>query len=122
MKKVILRDHRRISPFNEEARDLRILNKPLWLYQRDVLARHCSEEITIEDLVQLPHVDEMLVYRDSQFFNPPLMDEFVTRAKGLGKPCQVAFRPDDRAVVEHVLPLQDNIVQDEQGLYRGELW
>jgi carbonic anhydrase/acetyltransferase-like protein (isoleucine patch superfamily) len=122
MKKVILRDHRRISPFNEEARDLRILNKPLWLYQRDVLARHCSEEITIEDLVQLPHVDEMLVYRDSQFFNPPLMDEFVTRAKALGKACQVAFRPDDRAVVEHVLPLQDNIIKDDQDLYRGELW
>jgi hypothetical protein len=69
MKKVILRDHRRISPFNEEARDLRILNKPLWLYQRDVLARHCNAEITIEDMVQLPHMDEMLVYRDSQFFN-----------------------------------------------------
>lgn len=122
MKKVILRDHRRISPFNEEARDLRILNKPLWLFQRDVLARHCDEEITIEDLVQLPHVDEMLVYRDSQFFNMVLVDEFVARARASGKACQVAFLPDDRAVVEHVLPLQDYLVQDAQDLWRGELW
>ena len=122
MKKVILRDHRRISPFNEEARDLRILNKPLWLYQRDVLARHCSEEITIEDMVQLPHMDEMLVYRDSQFFNGPLIDEFIARSRASGKAAQVAFSSSDRAVVEHVLPLQDNIIQDDDGNYRGELW
>jgi acetyltransferase-like isoleucine patch superfamily enzyme len=122
MKKVILRDHRRISPFNEEARDLRILNKPLWLFQRDVLARHCDEEITIEDMVQLPHVDEMLVYRDSQFFNAVLMDEFVARARASGAACQIAFAADDRAVVEHVLPLQDNLFPDDEGRYRGELW
>jgi hypothetical protein len=42
MRKVILRDHYRVPPFNEYARDLRILNKVLWLYQRDVLSRHSA--------------------------------------------------------------------------------
>ena len=122
MKKVILRDHRRISPFNEEARDLRILNKPLWLLQRDVLARLCDAEIAVESPDQIPSAGELLVYRDSQFFNPPLIEEFVTRARAGARLCQLAFAPDDRAVVAHVLPLQDSIVQDAQGFYRGELW
>ena len=39
MRKIILRDERHIHPFNDEARDLRIQNKPLWLHQRDTLAR-----------------------------------------------------------------------------------
>ena len=50
MKKVIVREREKIPPFNEPARDLRVLNKPLWLYVRDVLARHCTEEIEVESL------------------------------------------------------------------------
>jgi len=122
MKKVILRDHRRISPFMEVARDLRILNKPLWLYQRDVLARHCTGELVADTLDQIPRNDEpLLVYRDSIFFNPPLMDDFVRRAVASGKAAQVAFSPDDAAIVHHMTHLQDGLkLQD--GLWRGELW
>ena len=122
MQKVILRDHRRISPFMEVARDLRILNKPLWLYQRDVLARHCASEIVIDALDQVPRDPEpLLVYRDSIFFNPPLMDEFLRRAVATNKACQVAFSPDDAAVANHMINLQDGLkLQD--GLWRGELW
>ena len=122
MKKVILRDHRRISPFMEVARDLRILNKPLWLYQRDVLARHCSGELVADSLDQIPRDNEpLLVYRDSIFFNAPLMDDFVRRAVASGKAAQVAFSPDDAAIVHHMTHLQDGLkLQD--GLWRGELW
>ncbi len=122
MKKVILRDHRRISPFMEVARDLRILNKPLWLYQRDVLVRHCSGELVADSLDQIPRDNEpLLVYRDSIFFNPPLMDDFVRRAVASGKAAQVAFAPDDAAIVHHMTHLQDGLkLQD--GLWRGELW
>src|SRR3990170_3953219 len=48
MRKVILRNHTYISPFNESARDLRILNKPLWLHQRDLLARYTTEEREVD--------------------------------------------------------------------------
>ena len=37
MIKIIICDETLIPPFNEPARDLRVLNKPLWLHQRDVL-------------------------------------------------------------------------------------
>lgn len=122
MKKVILRDHRRISPFMEVARDLRILNKPLWLYQRDVLARHCTSEVVADSLDQIPRDDEpLLVYRDSIFFNPPLLDEFVRRAVASGVACQVAFSPEDAAVFHHMIHLQDGLkLQDD--LWHGELW
>ena len=39
LRRLVIRDPRKLAPFNEEARELRILNKRLWLYQRDVLAR-----------------------------------------------------------------------------------
>ncbi len=42
MRKVIVRDTRQIAPFNERARDLRVMNKPLWLWQRDVLTHYCK--------------------------------------------------------------------------------
>ncbi|HUS16336.1 MAG TPA: multidrug transporter, partial [Chloroflexia bacterium] len=110
MKKVILRDHRPISPFMEAARDLRILNKPLWLYQRDVLARHCAGEHVADSVDQIPREPEaLLVYRDSIFFNGALVDEFVRRAQAAGKPCQVAFSPDDAAVQHHMINLQDGL-------------
>ena len=45
MRKVILRSKNYLSPFNEAARDLRIQNKPLWLHQRDLLARYVPREL-----------------------------------------------------------------------------
>jgi hypothetical protein len=45
MLKIILQSKRSIVPFNEPARDLRVLNKPLWLNQRDVLAPYTTHEM-----------------------------------------------------------------------------
>ena len=50
MGKVILRDRRKIPPFNEPARELSVLTKPLWLHQRDVLARYTTEEHEVDSL------------------------------------------------------------------------
>ena len=47
MLKIILQDPHHLIPFNERARDLRILNKPLWLSQRDVLAPYTQRELEI---------------------------------------------------------------------------
>ncbi len=124
MRKVILRDHHRVPPFNEYARDLRILNKVLWLYQRDVLSRHCDTEVVLDDeddLKSLRSNEELLVYRDSLFFNSLLVDEFVRRARASGQACQVAFSKDDKAIATHSIHLQDGIqlIGDQ---FRGELW
>ncbi len=50
MRKIIIRDNRFITPFNETARDLRVLNKPLWLQQRDTLTRYCTSEVELEQV------------------------------------------------------------------------
>jgi acetyltransferase-like isoleucine patch superfamily enzyme len=115
MKKIIVRDQTLIPPFNEPARDLRIMNKPLWLYQRDVLSPYCQEELeckSFQEVSSLPaHIlsGEMLVYRDNLFFDEFLFEAFITAARQSGKAAQIAFSKNDAAIVRHALPVQNGI-------------
>lgn len=110
MRRVILRVPDPIPPFNEPARDLRILNKPLWLLQRDLLARHCQGEIEVGALEEVSSLKgELLVHKDNLFFNASLVDTFVSEARARGRPCQIAFSPDDAAIITHALPVQEGI-------------
>jgi hypothetical protein len=112
----------KLPPFNEPARDLRVLNKPLWLHQRDVLAQRCQTEVEVEDADPLPSIhEECLVYRDNLFFDEDFITEFLSQAKARGGPCRVAFSPNDRAIVAHALPLQERI-RMEGGVYVADLW
>ena len=74
MLKIILQDPRYIPPFNERARDLRILNKPLWLTQRDVLAPYTDREMEIglRDPACPRSHEACLVYRDNLLFRRSL--------------------------------------------------
>jgi len=122
MKRVIIRDRTKIPPFNEPARDLRVLNKPLWLYQRDVLAKYCTMEIEVDSFDEITVDDEeVLIYRDNLFFDGSFIDAFITAARALGKACRVAFALDDKAIVTHALPLQDGI-RREGDVYVADLW
>jgi UDP-N-acetylglucosamine diphosphorylase / glucose-1-phosphate thymidylyltransferase / UDP-N-acetylgalactosamine diphosphorylase / glucosamine-1-phosphate N-acetyltransferase / galactosamine-1-phosphate N-acetyltransferase len=122
VRKIIVRDRRKIAPFNEPARDLNVLAKPLWLYQRDLLARYTTEEREVESLTDLPDDRrETLVYRDSLHFDEVLIDEFIQRARTSGKACQIAFALDDPAITGHALYLQRGIRQ-EGTHYVADLW
>jgi len=122
MRKFTLRDPRKIAPFNEPARDLRILNKPLWLHQRDLLARYTEYEREVDSFEEIDRDrEETLVYRESLFFDSYFLDAFLTKASRLGKACQVAFPLDDRAIVHHALPLQ-RAIRREGDYYVGEMW
>ncbi|MGH2522024.1 MAG: multidrug transporter, partial [Anaerolineales bacterium] len=95
MRKIILRDDRHIQPFNEEARDLRIQNKPLWLNQRDVLAGYTTQEIECARFEDIPRDNvETLVHRDNLYFDQEYIDAFVAEAKRLDGPCRAAFAQD----------------------------
>ncbi len=115
MKKIIVRDQMLISPFDEPARDLRVMNKPLWLYQRDVLSPYCREEIECSSLRGIsffpPEIlfGEILVYRDNLFFDEFLFEAFITAARQSGKATQIAFSKDDAAITTHALALQEGI-------------
>ncbi|MFZ5916725.1 MAG: multidrug transporter [Chloroflexota bacterium] len=123
LSKVVILEETPIPPFNEPARELRVLNKPLWLHQRDVLARHCAQERQVSALSEVPPewTGPMIVYRDNLYFGQRLIDEFVERAAASGQACQVAFSLEDKAITSHALPLQDGIRrQGEQ--YVADLW
>src|SRR5688572_1151598 len=110
MKRIVLRDPTLIAPFGEPARDLRILNKPLWLLQRDLLARHCQSVLEVDNWAAIPSTDEeLLVHKDNLYFNAALIDTFIHEARATGQPCQVAFAEDDALITTHATRLQDSI-------------
>ena len=123
MKRVAIRDDRHIFPFNEAARELRILNKPLKVHQQDCLLAHCDSMIECKRLDEIPRDDrsEMLVYHDNLFFDQAFIDRFVLRAREFGKACRVAFRRTDQAITAHALELQEGIRLEGEH-YVGNLW
>ena len=122
MRNIVLQDRRKIFPFNEPARDLRVLNKPLWLHQRDVLARYATEEREVDSLAEIePRRVETLVCRDNLFFDRFFLDEFIERARKSGKACRVAFALDDRAINTHAIHLQQGI-RREGDVYIADMW
>src|SRR5689334_8327536 len=113
MRKIILRDDRHIHPFNEEARDLRIQNKPLWLHQRDALARYAKQEIEYARFEDIPQDNvESIVHRDNLYFDQAYMDAFMATARNIGGPCRAAFAQDNRTFVQHVLPLSTSYTHE----------
>ncbi|UCC89004.1 MAG: hypothetical protein JSV81_06780 [Anaerolineales bacterium] len=137
MIKIIVCDESLIPPFNETARDLRVLNKPLWLHQRDVLSTYCSQEIEVKKEItqpleilekadqEIPLNRELLVYRDNLFFDEHLLAAFLQRAKAKAerekRASRIAFSLDDAAIVTHALYLQEGI-QREGEVYVADLW
>lgn len=140
MLKIIIRDDKPIFPFNEPARDLRILNKPLWLFQRDVLSPYCTREIEVsgqeinrplqilQEMDQLiPLNQELLVYRDNLFFDDHLLAAFLEKAKAKArqenKASQVAFSLNDAAISNYALLLQEGIrPRENENVSVADLW
>ncbi|MEA3377201.1 MAG: multidrug transporter [Chloroflexota bacterium] len=126
-RKVILRDRQRIFPFNEPARDLRVLNKKLYVYQSDVLDEvlspgYVTEVREVDSLAELDSKRiETIAFRDNLFFDRPFLSEFIERARASGEACQVALSADDPAIAEHALPLQRGIRRDADVLV-ADLW
>ncbi len=131
MRKVLLHHDRHVAPFNEPARDLRVLNKPLWLHQRDLLARYTSEEIEIRAPGTLENVPakeedqvEQVVLADNLFFDQRYIDTFLEAAIASGKPRRAAFSIQDSAFREHALPLAKMFSpsSDDEDIYLADLW
>jgi UDP-N-acetylglucosamine diphosphorylase / glucose-1-phosphate thymidylyltransferase / UDP-N-acetylgalactosamine diphosphorylase / glucosamine-1-phosphate N-acetyltransferase / galactosamine-1-phosphate N-acetyltransferase len=124
MKRIVIRDRTPIPPFGEPARDLRILNKPLWLLQRDLLSHHCRGALEVDSLSEIPRDrEELLVHRDNLFFNEHLINSFIEQAQASGHACQIAFARDDKAVITHGLRLQEGIRLDGQrNVYVADLF
>jgi carbonic anhydrase/acetyltransferase-like protein (isoleucine patch superfamily) len=122
MLKIILQDPRYLHPFNERARDLRILNKPLWLSQRDTLAPYTTQELELPYGAQLPETPQAcLVYRDNLYFDSEYIRAFLEEAQRREVACRAAFSASDPAFREHALPLSTSYTEDGE-LYLADLW
>jgi carbonic anhydrase/acetyltransferase-like protein (isoleucine patch superfamily) len=129
MIRISIRDPRYIYPFNDYARDLRILNKPLWLHHSDVLAPYVEgerqtdsfEKIFTEEFFQFESDRSCIVYRDNLFFDEFYLKEFMEKARARNRACRAAFSPADPSFSEHALPLSTSY-QPAGGLYLADLW
>ncbi|MBK7897820.1 MAG: hypothetical protein WAS33_29510 [Candidatus Promineifilaceae bacterium] len=125
MRRIIINELSYIAPFNEPARDLRVQNKPLWLWQRDLLVKHANEEREYPDWDVARQLEteevETLVHRDNLFFNQQLIDDFISRARASNLPVRLAFDKNDPAIVKHVRPLTHSFVQDGD-LLLTDIW
>ncbi|MBX0328514.1 multidrug transporter [Oscillochloris sp. ZM17-4] len=130
MRRIIIRDFSVVEPFAEPARDLRILNKQLWLMQRDLLKAYFSRTTEVESQEELEeHItnsdESLVVHRDNLFFNAALIDTFMARAQALGRPCQIAFLASDDArgvkgdpsIERHALQLCTHITRRDNVTY-----
>lgn len=122
MLKVILSAPAPISPFCEPARDLRLQNAPLWLWQHRLLAPYASRELVVPAGQSLPETRETtLAYRDNLFFDQAYLDAFLNQARRRGRPARAAFRADEPAFREHALPLSTSYSRFED-LYLADFW
>lgn len=126
MRRLIIQEQSHIHPFNEPARDLRVQNKPLWLWQRDILTPFTTEEREYPnwDVAQREAGKEQvetLVHRDNLFFNDLLVKEFIERGQASGRPVRLAFQVDDPAIAQHVVPLTRSLFQSGE-LLLADMW
>ncbi len=122
MLKIILNAPNIIMPFCEPARDLRIRNAPLWLWQRNLLAPYVTRELELKTGMRMPAVREpTLVYRDNLFFDEGYIQAFMAEALKRKRPVRAAFSADDPAFREHALPLSTSY-SPAGSLYLADLW
>jgi len=122
MYKIILPSKKLVSPFNEPARDLRILDTPLWLHQRNVLGAYVTKEKELDPKERFPSDrEEMIVYRDNLFFDQEYIDIFISTARKKKRAMRAAFYTNDPAFKEHALPLSSSYTLAGD-LYLADLW
>jgi len=122
MLKIILQASKLITPFNERARDLRIQNQPLWLFQRNILAPYVTREVELPPDARVPKVQEpALIYRDNLFFDADYIRAFLEIAKKRNCASRAAFSAEDPAFHEHALPLSISYTP-AGNLYLADLW
>lgn len=126
MRRIAIEAPRYIPPFNEPARQITLQNRPLWLHHRELFASFIDSEIEYPNWelarqFESPNPTETILHRDNLYFNAELLEEFISRAQKLKKPVQLAFKADDPAIKEHVLPLSTQLVQ-QGALILAEMW
>jgi carbonic anhydrase/acetyltransferase-like protein (isoleucine patch superfamily) len=112
MRKFVIEDHHLITPFNEPARELSILNEPLKIhhaYILDEVIGPTPAELPLTSVHNLPQVapdgGEILVYRDNLYFDIEFFQEFFEQARASRLPSQAVLPATDGAWMKYSVPL-----------------
>ncbi|RPJ03100.1 MAG: multidrug transporter [Chloroflexi bacterium] len=133
LRKFVIEDNHLITPFNEPARALNILNKALKLHHADILDEVCGPTAverplaSIDDLpVLIDTHDELLVYRDNLYFDTEFFREFFEQVRSSQLPSRAVLPADDAAWMKYAIPLSRlRAVEDMHGkplYYPLDLW
>lgn len=123
MRKIIVRKPTHIAPFNEPARALRILNKPLWQWQRDLLAPYCDEELIVDDVRSVSRdTIETIVHSDNLWFDQAFLEYFIQEARRRHKPARAAFSFKDPAYLQQGLRALSRSYVQRGDLHYLDLW
>jgi carbonic anhydrase/acetyltransferase-like protein (isoleucine patch superfamily) len=112
MRKFIIEDNHLITPFNEPARDLSIMNKPLKIHHADILDEVLGPtpaELSLASVHDLPGIapegGEIVVYRDNLHFDVEFFREFFEQARATGLPSRAVLPATDGAWMKYTVPL-----------------
>ncbi len=122
MLKIVINSNHYLKPFNERARDLRIQNKPLWLIQRDNLAKYTTKEIELRPGTPLPEIKEpCVVFRDNLYFDSNYISAFISEARRRDHPSRAAFTYENPTFRDHAIPLSTSY-SFTGSHYLADLW
>ncbi len=133
LRRFVIEDKALITPFNEPASQLNIMNKPLWMHHSDILDVVCGAanvEPPLDSIDDLPENtdrgDEIIVYRDNLYFDQEFFEEFYKEARNNQLPSRAALPANDPAWVRYAVPLSRlEPVTDMEGkplYYPLDLW
>ncbi len=112
LRRFVIEDKRLIVPFNEPASQLSVMNAPVWMHHADILDAVCgSAEVeppleTVHQLADVAHRDdEVIVYRDSLYFDRQFFEAFYEEARTHRLPSRAALPADDPAWRRYAVPL-----------------
>ncbi|MBN1123283.1 MAG: hypothetical protein JXJ17_19585 [Anaerolineae bacterium] len=97
MRRVFIRKPHHVTPFNEPASSLRVLNRQLRQWQRDLLAPLTDIENFVDSLESINTNDELLVVSDNLWFNEAYIKAFLDQARQQGTAVRAAFTNNDPA-------------------------
>ncbi len=123
MRKIVIRKPTPIDPFNEPARALRVLNKPLWQWQQDLLAPYVDDQLMVDDPRNAPRDPvETLVHSENLWFDQSFLDAFLKEARTRHRPARAAFQTDDQCYLQHGLRNISKSYTPRADLYYVDLW
>jgi hypothetical protein len=96
------------------------------LWQRDVLSPFVVDEREYSGwdealAAEADHQLELLVHRDNLYFTTEFITDFLSRSRQSGRPTRAALSCEDPAVNQHVLPLTQTLIRQDD-LLLADLW